>query len=83
MQDPLEDRLREIIAGIAGLDPGRIDRRQPLLRGGLEMDSLTVASLVAAIDAEFRVDILEDDLTLASLESLAALAEFIGERVRH
>jgi acyl carrier protein len=83
MQERLENRLREIVAGIAGLEPGRIDRRQPLLRGGLELGSLTVASLVAAIEKEYQVDILEEDLTLASLESLAALADYIGERIRH
>ncbi len=81
MQEQPECRLREILAEVTGLDPRRIDRRQPLLRGGLELDSLTIASLVAAIETEFQVDILEDDLNLASLDSLAALAEYVGEKI--
>jgi acyl carrier protein len=77
----IEDRLCLLLGESAGLDPAGIDRSLPLLRGGLELDSLSVAALVAAVQAEFGFDLLEEDLTLASLESLAALAQFIEETV--
>lgn len=76
----IERRLRAILGNIAGMDPAGFDARVPLLRGGLELDSLSIAALVAAVQREFAVDLLAEDLTLSSLDSLAALAEFIEAR---
>jgi acyl carrier protein len=76
-REPIDARLRVILAGVTGLDPQAIDSRTPLLRGGLELDSLSVASLMSAVEAEFGIDLLEEDLALDSLASLHALAAFI------
>lgn len=77
----IEKRLRELLAEKTGLDLASIPRDVALLRGGLELDSLTVASFVTDVQAEFGVDLLEEDLTLSSLESLAALVQFLWVRV--
>jgi len=79
----IEQRLRELLAEKTGLDPSNIRRDIPLLRGGLELDSLTVASFVVAVQDTFEVDLLEEDLTLSSLESLDALVQFVAERWRN
>jgi acyl carrier protein len=73
------NRLRELLAGITGQDPDSIDDHLPLLRGGLELDSLTIASFMTAVEDEFGVDILEEDLALDSLESLSALSKYLAE----
>ena len=74
----VEKRVREILAGIAGVEPYAIDRAAPLLGGGLELDSLSAAALVAAVEREYRIDLLEQDLNLSALESLASLVKFIS-----
>ncbi len=79
--DSIEPRLREILAEKTGLDPASIDADTPLLRGGLELDSLTAASFVFAVQEEFGVDLLDEDLSLSSLESLTTLVQFVRKRV--
>lgn len=76
----IEQRLRSMLGKITGIEPTGIDQNLPLLRGGLELDSLSVASLVAAVEDEFGINITEEDLTLASLESLSALVNFVESR---
>ena len=77
----IEDRLCALLGRIIDEDPAAIDRKVPLLRGGLELDSLSAAEFISIVEAEYSVDILEEDLTLSSLESLVALAGFIVARV--
>ncbi len=74
--NPLE-RLKMMLSDNTGLEAAAIDPRLPLLRGGLELDSLTAAAFLAAVESEFGVNILEEDLTLSSMESLEAMVSFI------
>ena len=73
--DLIEQRLRLLLAEHTGLAPEGIDPNLPLLRGGFELDSLTMASFVTAVQQEFGVDLLEEDLGLDSLESLAQIRQ--------
>ncbi len=73
-------RLKTILSETANIDPASIDPHLPLLRGGLELDSLSAATFLAAVQNEFGVDILEEDLSLSSLDSLDAMARFISNQ---
>jgi acyl carrier protein len=77
----IEQKIREILEQKTGLDPAQIQGDVSLLRGGLELDSLTIASFVMEIQKVFGIDLLEEDLTLSSLESITALVHFIWVRV--
>lgn len=75
----VEQRLRSIIAGLAGCEPDSFSADEPLFRGGLELDSLSGAQLVLGIEREFGVSITDEDLDLESLYSLRTLGRFIDK----
>ncbi len=48
----VERRLRAILGEKTALEPASIDPHLPLLRGGLELDSLTLASFVMSVQED-------------------------------
>ena len=73
----VERCLRRIIAAVAGCEPGDVAPDEPLFRGGLELDSLSGAALIAGIEDEFGISIADEDLDLESLYSARTLCRFI------
>jgi acyl carrier protein len=74
----LEQRLRSIVAGVAGCEPEVIDVDVPLFRGGLELDSLAGAELILQIERECGISIADEDLDLEALFSLRTLCRFVS-----
>lgn len=76
----VEGRLREILARICGCALDAFAASDPLFRGGLELDSQSAARLIETVEREFRIRIADEDLDLASLQSLDSLAHFVAAR---
>ena len=74
----VEGRLRRLVAEIAGCEPDDFDVDTPLFRGGLELDSLSGAVLIAGVEEEFGISIADEDLDLESLHSLRTLCRFVA-----
>jgi acyl carrier protein len=79
----LEQRLRSIIAEVAGCESHGFDSDLPLFRGGLELDSLAGAELILRIEREFGISIADEDLDLEALFSLRTLCRFVTRIVAH
>ena len=72
--------LRTTVAGLIDADPETVRALPddtPLLTGGLNLDSLAGAGLLAAVNERFGVDVAAEDLSLDSLESIATLRDYI------
>jgi len=76
--ETIEQHLRSLLAEISGQQGFSLDT--PLFRGGLELDSLSVATLIAAVERDFGIAVAEEDLSLASLSSLRTLCQFVAAR---
>ena len=76
--ETIEQHLRSLLAEISGQQGFSLDT--PLFRGGLELDSLSVATLIAAVERDFGIAVAEEDLSLASLFSLRTLCQFVASR---
>ena len=65
--------MRTTVAGLIGADSDAVrflPDDTPLLHGGLNLDCLAGARLLAAVNERFGVDVPADDLALDSLESI-------------
>ena len=80
MGDTIEQHLRSVLAEISGQQGFSIDT--PLFRGGLELDSLSAATLIATVERDFGIAVAEKDLSLASLFSLRTLCKFVAAQER-
>ena len=78
MSETIEQHLRSLLAEISGQQGFPLDT--PLFRGGLELDSLSAATLIAAVERDFGIAVAEEDLSLASLFSLRTLCQFVAAR---
>ena len=67
------DTLKTLIHEQFDIDPGTIDEQAPF--DSYNLDSLTLAELIFAIEDKFRLDIPE--LPAGDIKTLAQLAEFV------
>jgi acyl carrier protein len=72
-------RLHALLAEIIGQEDFLAD--SPLFRGGLELDSMSAAAFITAIEQEFDVVVAEEDLDLSSLYSLQTLSQFVAVQI--
>ena len=82
--DDVEEWLRATVAGLIGANPDALRTLPddtPLLHGGLNLDSLAGARLLAAVNERFGVDVPAEDLALDSLESISSLRDYIEAHV--
>jgi acyl carrier protein len=71
-------RIKQIIGGIAGIDPQGIGD-QATLRGELNLDSLSLLEISVEVDLAFHLDL--PDETYKEIDSLPAMVELVMERV--
>ena len=75
----IEIRLRALLAEIIGQEGFSADT--PLFRGGLELDSMSAAAFILAIEQDFDIFVAEEDLALSSLYSLQTLSQFVRAQI--
>jgi acyl carrier protein len=75
----IETRLCGLLTEIVGQKNFSVD--MPLFRGGLELDSMSAAAFIAAIEQDFAIVLAEEDLELSSLYSLQTLSQFVAQQL--
>jgi acyl carrier protein len=74
-------KVRAILGRVLELDAASaqgLPADTPLFGEGLSLDSLTGLELLAAIDAEFGVDIASDDMNLDSLQTIGTVIDYLS-----
>jgi len=83
MSDPLLPRLKSIIVETLRLEdvtPEEIPDDEPLIGGGLSLDSIDALELVVKLEKEFGIKITSSEESRSALASVSSLAAFIRER---
>ncbi|MFF3844559.1 acyl carrier protein [Streptomyces sp. NPDC002328] len=82
----VEAELRSMIAEAARLDPAAVAELPSdteLFGPLIGLTSLAGVTLLGAVHTRFGVDVAALDLSLDSLQSIATLADFVAEHVKH
>ncbi len=77
--DPVETKIREILADTLGLDPSDVAgfvSATPLFGALPELDSMAVAGLLTEIEDRLDIVIDDDEVSGEMLESFGALVAF-------
>ena len=83
MSDPLTARLKQLIVDTLKLDgvrPEEIGDDDPLVGGGLSLDSIDALELVVRLEKEFGIKIASSEDARAALASVAQLAAYVRAR---
>ena len=83
MPDPLTARLKKLIVDTLRLEdiaPADIPDNEPLVGGGLSLDSIDALELAVRLEKEFGIKIASSEEARRAFESVAALAAYIRER---
>ena len=83
MPDPLPARLKQLIVDTLRLEevaPGDIPDDEPLIGGGLSLDSIDALELVVRMEREFGIKIASSEEARRALASVSSLAAYIRER---
>lgn len=83
MADSLITRLKTLIIETLKLEDVTVDSigdDEPLIGGGLSLDSIDALELVVALEKEFGVKISSSEESKQALATVATLAEFIRKR---
>jgi len=79
----LDADLRALLAEVTGLDAALVaalPAETPLLGGTMGIGSRDGARLLMLVRERFGVDVAQEDLALASLESIGTLVAFVDAR---
>lgn len=79
-QDPLRSRLKRLIVDtlrLEDVEPEQIPDSEPLIGGGLSLDSVDALELVVRLEKEFGIKIGSSEESRAALANIACLAAFI------
>lgn len=80
MSDPLLLQLKNLIVETLRLEdiaPADIPDDEPLIGGGLSLDSIDALELVVRLEKEFGVKIASSEESRAALASVSALAAYL------
>ncbi len=80
MPDPLTARLKQLIVETLRLEdiaPADIPDDEPLVGGGLSLDSIDALELVVSLEREFGIKIASSEEARQALASVAALTAYI------
>lgn len=83
MSDPLKAKLKVLIVETLRLEdiaPADIPDDEPLVGGGLSLDSIDALELVVKLEKEFGIKISSSEESRAALASVTALADYIRAR---
>lgn len=81
--EPVEDGVREVLRETLqlGSKANDFDMSTPLLGHVPELDSMAVASLLAAIEERFDIDLDDDDISAEVFETVGSLCSLINEKI--
>lgn len=85
MDSELKTRLKEILIEALNLDDISVDEIQdeePLIGGGLDLDSIDALELVVAIEKEYGIKIANSEESKKAFASMNALTAFVKEQMQ-
>ena len=77
----IRSRIKEIIANVAGLDPGRIGDHDTL-RENLNLDSLSLLEIGVDLDYEFQLGLEDLEQRLGDLPTVDDVVGFVRQRLQ-
>jgi acyl carrier protein len=79
MEPLIEELKQKIIAGfnLEGVTPAEINPDAPIFGAGLDLDSIDALELVAILEQDYGITILERSVADKAFASVRALAEFV------
>lgn len=83
MSDPLIARLKQLIVETLRLEdvsPADIPDNEPLVGGGLSLDSIDALELVVRLEKEFGIKIASSEEARSALASVSSLAAYVRVR---
>lgn len=83
MSDPLLAKLKVLVVETLRLEdvaPADIPDDEPLIGGGLSLDSIDALELVVRLEKEFGIKIASSEESKSALASMSSLAAYIRER---
>jgi len=83
MPDPLTAKLKQLIVETLRLEdisPADIPDNEPLVGGGLSLDSIDALELVVRLEKEFGIKIASSEEAKKALASVADLTAYVRER---
>jgi acyl carrier protein len=83
MPDPLSARLKQLIVEtlrLEDIEPSSIPDEEPLVGGGLSLDSIDALELVVRLEKEFGIKISSSEEARLALANVAALTAFVRLR---
>lgn len=83
MPDPLISKLKQLIVDTLHLEdvaPADIPDNEPLIGGGLSLDSIDALELVVKLEKEFGIKIASSEEAKRALGSVSALTDYVRER---
>lgn len=83
MADALTSKLKQLIVETLRLEDVKaedIPDNEPLVGGGLSLDSIDALELVVRLEKEFGIKIATSEEARRALANVAALAAFVRER---
>ena len=78
----LQNQVREILRDVLGLGPraAALEADSPLLGAMPELDSMAVASVIAAIEDRFGFSVDDDEISGATFATFGSLVEFVASK---
>jgi acyl carrier protein len=76
--DDIRTRIKQIIANVAGLNPGRIGD-DSTLRDDLKLDSLSLLEIGVDVDLAFKLELPDEHYK--QVDSLPAMVELVQRRL--
>jgi acyl carrier protein len=74
-------RMREILAAVAGYDGSPDQLPDVGIVDEIGLDSITALEYLITIEAEFGIEIADEDLGIDLVDSFETLADYVGERL--
>ena len=79
----VKEKVKELVIRVLqfDVDPAEIAEDESLFGDGLAADSMVALELVAAIEEEFAIEVIDAELRVELFESVVALADYVAEKV--
>jgi len=85
MNTDLRQKIKELLIErlkFEDMTPEDISDDEPLFAGGLGLDSIDALEIVVMLESEFGVKVKNETSAREHFKSVAALADFVEERLR-
>ena len=75
------DELNDILRATLSLPALPMDPATPLLGALPQLDSMSVASVIAALENQFQIQVDDDEISARHFETLGSLAAFVERKL--